>query len=158
MARKVLPIADQAPHSDARYGRTPRALPSSAASASTLAMSLQKRFRRKGTSPLPDRQQPLPAGARPWLVYVLTEPERRWFSISMAKDVDARVFRHRELLDPALKRRTPHLVHVEPFADRHTAIARMKRLRRWALPELRRLIEETNPGWQDLSRPIEDEI
>ncbi|GGY54596.1 hypothetical protein GCM10007148_25340 [Parvularcula lutaonensis] len=119
---------------------------------------MQKRRRNylRVERPLADRAVKVDPGVRPWMVYVLTESGRKRFSISMAKDVDARVFRHRELIDPALKARTPLLVHTEPFADRHTAIARMKRLRLWSVRELCKLIEEKNPDWRDLSGPVEE--
>ena len=69
----------------------------------------------------------------------------------MAKDVDARVFRHREVINITVKRRTPILVHVEPYDDRHTAILRMQRLRAWSKKALADLIDAANPNWQDLS-------
>jgi len=101
--------------------------------------------------PLPDRNRRRATHARPWLVYVLADEERRTFSISMAKDVDARVFRHCVIIDVTLKRRTPFLVHVEPYDDRHTAILRMQRLRAWSKKALAELIDATNPSWHDLS-------
>lgn len=103
------------------------------------------------TDPLPDRAIKVPPGAVPWVVYVLTDEDRARYSISMAKDVDARVFRHRQLISPVIRHRTPILVLTERFADRYTALARMKRLRAWALPQLIALIEAENPAWKDLS-------
>ncbi len=70
----------------------------------------------------------------------------------MARDVIARTYRHRQAIrtkdEP--KRRTPLLVYVEPFACRHTALAKMRRMRLWPVAELRRVIGERNPGWEDL--------
>lgn len=98
---------------------------------------------------LPDTCRGAPLGDRPWQVYVLCDEARRRFSISVAIDVASRAARHR---DPSLKpqRPTPRLVLVEAFADRHTALLRMQRLRRWSVEELRRLIDEGNPDWRDL--------
>ena len=101
------------------------------------------------SAPLPDRMDGTPAGAYPWVVYVLTDSARERFSISMAKDAGARALRHR--ICGNLRQRTPLLVLTEAYADRHTAVARMLRLRAWNDAAIRQLIDRANPGWQDLS-------
>ena len=113
----------------------------------------KQRYAKRVEAPFPDRAKaPLP-GAHPWLVYVLTDENRARFSISMAKDVDARVYRHRDPIGNVLRQRTPILVRVERYADRYTAVARMQRLRRWAHPALIGLIESENSQWKDLYVP-----
>lgn len=42
------------------------------------------------------------------------------------------------------------LVHVEPFEDMTLAIRREKRLKKWPRAWKIRLIEATNPRWDDL--------
>ncbi|MEM9838694.1 MAG: hypothetical protein AAF830_06005 [Pseudomonadota bacterium] len=101
------------------------------------------------TSPLASTAEAVHPGAYPWVVYVLTDEAQRHFSISMAKDAGARALRHR--ICGNLKRQTPLLVLTEAFADRHTAVTRMLRLRRWHETELRKLIDEANPDWRDLA-------
>lgn len=110
-----------------------------------------QRRRRYGrvAAPLPSTAKAIPPGDHPWVVYVLTDDARRHFSISMAKDAGARALRHR--LCGNLKRKTPLLVLTEAYADRHTAVARMLRLRRWQERELCKLIDAANPAWQDLT-------
>lgn len=116
-------------------------------------MERRSPYGRRVEAPFPDRAKvPLP-GANPWVVYVLTDETRERFSISMAKDVDARVYRHRDPIGHLVRQRTPILVRTERYADRYTAIARMKRLRRWAIPALTALIESDNPRWRDLYVP-----
>lgn len=88
-------------------------------------------------------------GPHPWVVYVLTDAPRQRFSISMAKDAGARALRHR--LCSNLKQHTPFLVLTEAYADRHTAIARMQRMRLWSDGALRQAIEISNPQWKDLT-------
>jgi putative endonuclease len=43
------------------------------------------------------------------------------------------------------------LVWYQIFDDIHAAISREKQLKRWSREKKIRLIEETNPTWQDLS-------
>ncbi|NRA31141.1 MAG: hypothetical protein HRU11_12875 [Parvularculaceae bacterium] len=71
------------------------------------------------------------------------------FSISMAKDAGARALRHRVCSN--LKQHTPFLVLTEAYADRHTAVARMQRMRLWSGDALREAIEAVNPDWKDLA-------
>jgi predicted GIY-YIG superfamily endonuclease len=96
----------------------------------------------------------VPQADAAWHVYVLTDEARRAFSISIARDVIARCYRHRQLVDTAdmPRRPTPRLVLVEAYACRHTAFARMRRMRLWNIRELRAMIETTNPDWDDLYR------
>lgn len=110
-----------------------------------------RRFRRKVTDPLPDRAALPDAGPRPWLVYVLSDDEGMRFSVSFAKDVGARLARHREPSAMPPTYRTPRLVRLEPYADRNTAVLRMKRLRAWSREALKALVAEGNPGLEDLA-------
>lgn len=119
-----------------------------AVSAFSGVMRKRRRYGRV-TAPLASTAEEVPAGPYPWVVYVLTDAAQQHFSISLAKDAGARALRHR--LCANLKRRTPYLVLTEAFADRHTAVARMMRLRRWHTAALRTLIDEKNPTWDDLA-------
>jgi predicted GIY-YIG superfamily endonuclease len=90
----------------------------------------------------------------PWQVYVLADGARKRFSISMARDPIARAYRHRQAVPSTdqPKQRTPFLVFTESFACRHTALAKMKRMRLWTVAELRKAIAAVNPGMSDLYR------
>jgi len=106
-------------------------------------------IKRRVTEPFETEAEAVEAGPYPWVVYVLTDAPRQRYSISMAKDAGARALRHRVCQN--LKQVTPFLVLTEPYADRHTAVARMQRLRLWSGDALRELIEASNPEWQDLA-------
>ncbi|MEE4210945.1 MAG: hypothetical protein V2I43_16980 [Parvularcula sp.] len=112
------------------------------------------RRRRRVTPLFGDQVAPVPAEDAAWSVYVLTDDARKSFSISMGREVIARTYRHRQEVRTSdePKRKTPRLVYVEPFACRHTALAKMRRMRLWPVTELRRVIGERNPRWEDLYR------
>ncbi|MCQ8186541.1 hypothetical protein [Parvularcula maris] len=117
-------------------------------------MRTRRRFgRRHGKArALPDRVPKPAAEDLPWQVYVLADAARKRFSISMARDPIARAYRHRAAVPSTdqPKQRTPYLVFTEPFACRHTALAKMRRMRLWTATELRKAISAVNPGMADL--------
>jgi predicted GIY-YIG superfamily endonuclease len=117
-------------------------------------MRTRRRFdRRHGKAQaLPDRVAAVVADDMPWQVYVLADAARKRFSISMARDPISRAYRHRQLVPGTdqPKQRTPYLVFTESFACRHTALAKMKRMRLWTAAELKKQIAAANPGMADL--------
>ena len=95
-----------------------------------------------------------PAGARrPWHVVVLTDADARRLCTMMTQDVAVTVLRVRDPLTSgyAQEHGLTRLVLAEPYGCRHTAYARMMRIRGWPVAERKRLIEASNPAWADLA-------
>ena len=87
-----------------------------------------------------------------WHVLVLTNEAGTHLYTTMARDVAAKVHACRT---PVIAGYTQahgiaRLVLVERYFCRHTAYARMMRVRGWPVAERRALIDEQNPGWRDL--------
>ena len=105
--------------------------------------------------PLVDRAAPVPpqAPARGWHVLILTNAARSHLFTITAEDVAGAVHRCRTpvMAGYAQAHGLDRLVHVESFACRHTARARMMRIRGWPVAERRALIERQNPDWRDLA-------
>ena len=106
-------------------------------------------------SPLQDRLAPQGfaiGDAARWKVIVLSDAQASRLYTTMTRDVAFAVHRATcQLLDGYPQSAgIDRLVLVEPFACRHTARARMMRLRRWPATALRRLIEASNPAWRPL--------
>ena len=112
--------------------------------------------RRRGTRKvvrLPDQAAGVVASpGAAWHVVVLTNEAGSHLYTTMARDVAAKVHACRTPLAPGYTQAhgLGKLVLIEPYACRHTAYARMMRIRRWPVAERRRLIEMQNPGWRDL--------
>ena len=91
--------------------------------------------------------------SRPWQVIVLTDEAARHLYTTMTQDVAFSLHRAASAVDGgythehALRR----LVLVETYHCRHTAFARVSRIRAWPVRERRRLIEAANPDWTDLA-------
>jgi putative endonuclease len=85
-------------------------------------------------------------------VYILASTIGGTLYIGVTSDLVRRVFEHRsELMQGFTKRYGVHrLVYFEQFSDIETAIRREKRLKKWNRAWKVRLIEETNPNWDDL--------
>ena len=87
-----------------------------------------------------------------WHVLILTNEAGSHLYTTMARDVAAKVHGCRT---PVVRGYTQthgigRLVLIEPYGCRHTAYARMMRIRGWPVAERRALIDEHNPGWRDL--------
>ena len=74
----------------------------------------------------------------------------------MSRDVALRVHEVRSPLLHGYAREhgLSRLVLVESFDCRHTALARMKRVRAWPVAERRRLVTASNPTWDDLAQGL----
>jgi putative endonuclease len=85
-------------------------------------------------------------------VYILASKRNGTLYIGVTSNLAARIFAHRNLTASAFtkKDKVTRLVHIEPFADVRDAIAREKALKKWNRGWKLRLIEESNPGWDDL--------
>lgn len=85
-------------------------------------------------------------------VYILTNRSNQLFYVGVTSDLAARMMQHREGKGSAHCRRynIRKLVHVEFHATMNDAIAREKALKEWQRNWKRRLIDESNPGWEDV--------
>ena len=91
-------------------------------------------------------------GARSFYVYVLANRIGGTLYIGVTNDLIRRVAEHRlKLVDSFTKKYEVYrLVYFEQFDDTESAIRREKRLKKWNRAWKIRLIEESNPNWDDL--------
>lgn len=84
--------------------------------------------------------------------YILTNRSNQLFYIGVTSDIAERMMQHRAGTGSIHCRRynIRKLVHVEFYATMPEAIAREKALKEWHRAWKRRLIEESNPAWNDL--------
>jgi putative endonuclease len=89
---------------------------------------------------------------RTYHVYILASKRNGTLYIGVTSNLAARIFAHRNGKGAEFTRkyRVTRLVHIEPFADVRDAIAREKALKKWNRGWKLRLIEESNPDWNDL--------
>jgi putative endonuclease len=85
-------------------------------------------------------------------VYIMTNKPGDTLYIGVAADIVARVARHRAGEGSSFCRRynLKRLIPAEPYPTIDEAIAREKALKEWQRAWKIRLIEESNPGWDDL--------
>lgn len=93
-------------------------------------------------------------------VYIITNKPCGTLYIGVTGGIDDRMERHRrgEGSKFAARYNCTKLVHLEEFKYVNDAIAREKQLKRWHRQWKINLIEETNPEWKDLYRPLGDKI
>jgi putative endonuclease len=91
-------------------------------------------------------------GARSFYVYILANRIGGTLYIGVTNDLIRRVAEHRlKLVDSFTKKYEVYrLVYFEQFDDVENAIRREKRLKKWNRAWKIRLIEESNPNWDDL--------
>ena len=85
-------------------------------------------------------------------VYIMTNKPGGVLYTGVAADIVARVAQHRAGEGPSFSRRynLKRLVLAEPYPTIDEAIAREKALKEWRRAWKIRLIEESNPDWDDL--------
>ncbi|MDO5640107.1 MAG: GIY-YIG nuclease family protein [Neisseria sp.] len=85
-------------------------------------------------------------------VYILTNKRHGTLYIGVTADLIQRIWQHREGLVDGFSKRygLKQLVWFEQCDEMGAAIAREKQLKEWRRAWKIRLIEETNPSWQDL--------
>ena len=90
--------------------------------------------------------------SRQYYVYILASKPKGTLYIGVTNSLAHRVWQHkRGLVEGFTKRYGVHrLVHYEVFARPSEAIQREKRLKKWNRAWKVRLIESTNPEWEDL--------
>jgi putative endonuclease len=88
-----------------------------------------------------------------YCVYILASRRNGTLYIGVTNDLKRRVSEHKgKLVDGFTKQYDiGRLVHFEPYDDIRDAILREKRLKAWKRAWKVRLIEESNPDWDDLT-------
>ena len=88
-----------------------------------------------------------------YYVYILASKRNGTLYIGFTNDLQRRMYEHKEwLLDGFTKEYGVHiLVHFEETNEIQAAIQSEKQLKKWNRAWKIGLIEETNPGWNDLS-------
>jgi putative endonuclease len=89
---------------------------------------------------------------REYYVYILASGRNGTLYIGVANDLSRRVYEHREGTADGFTKRygVKLLVYVESYPDVRDAIARERMLKKWRRAWKLKLIEASNPQWQDL--------
>ena len=87
-----------------------------------------------------------------YYVYILASRRNGTLYVGVTNNLVKRVYEHKnDFIEGFTKRYGVHmLVYYEQYDNAESAIQREKRLKFWHRKWKIRLIEETNPGWQDL--------
>ncbi len=93
---------------------------------------------------------------RIYFTYILASRLGGTLYIGMTNNLMRRMFEHRS--GTGSKFTSDHnvyaLVHFEQHATAESAVLREKQLKRWKRSWKVRLIEETNPNWEDLAHQL----
>lgn len=86
-------------------------------------------------------------------VYILASRTRVLYT-GVTGNLETRLAWHRSFANPncfTAQYKVTRLVHVEEYTEVACAIAREKQIKAWRRAKKVRLIEATNPDWQDLA-------
>lgn len=88
-----------------------------------------------------------------YYIYLLTNWNHRVMYVGVTNDLKRRLYEHKNklIIGFTKKYNLNKLVYFEETQDIHTAIAREKEIKKWRREKNDRLVNETNPAWQDLS-------
>jgi len=91
-----------------------------------------------------------------YFVYIMASARNGTLYVGVTNDVGRRSFEHRnDLVEGFTKKYGVHrLVWFEEHGDIREAILREKRIKKWERAWKLRLIEESNPDWDDLSEKM----
>ena len=89
---------------------------------------------------------------RKYYVYIMSNPSRTLY-VGMTNNLERRVYEHKNKLIEGFTSQynITRLVWFAETEDVRDAIAREKEIKGWLRAKKKALIEETNPGWEDLS-------
>ena len=89
---------------------------------------------------------------RQYWVYIMASAHRTLY-VGVTNDLERRIFEHREGLTRGFtdKYNCHRLVYFEGTEDPISAITLEKRIKGWSRGRKVALIEDRNPGWEDLS-------
>jgi putative endonuclease len=96
------------------------------------------------------------SGARQYYVYILASKIGGTLYIGVTNNLVRRVFEHREKFVDGFTKRcdVAKLVFFETHSEVEEAITREKQMKKWNRAWKIRLIEESNPNWDDLYNQI----
>jgi len=88
-----------------------------------------------------------------YFVYMLTNWNNRVIYVGVTNDLSRRIHEHKNKLIAGFtsKYNLCKLVYFEQTNDVNSAIAREKEIKKWRREKKDRLVEQMNPGWEDLS-------
>jgi putative endonuclease len=88
----------------------------------------------------------------PGWVYIVTNKPKGVLYVGVTSDLEGRIWEHRNGVYPGFTSRYNcfRLVWYEDYDDITDAIHREKRLKTWNRAWKIRLVEDMNPGWNDL--------
>lgn len=91
-----------------------------------------------------------------YYIYILASQRNGTLYTGMTSDLAKRVWEHKNsVVDGFSKKHGVHiLVHYEIYEDPENAIKREKRIKKWNRDWKLKLIEATNPNWNDLYETI----
>jgi putative endonuclease len=91
-----------------------------------------------------------------FFVYILASKRNGTLYIGVTSDLIKRIFEHKNgLVEGFTKEYGVHdLVYFEEASNAESAITREKQMKKWNRAWKMRLIEEKNPGWEDLYEKI----
>lgn len=89
-------------------------------------------------------------------VYILSNAKNGTLYTGVTADLAKRLEQHQSLCGSGFTRqyKLSRLVYAEPYNSPLEAIAREKQLKNWHRTWKITLIEQANPGWQDLSHEL----
>ena len=87
-----------------------------------------------------------------YFIYILASKRNGTLYIGITNNLLKRVIQHKsEIQEGFTKKYNVHiLVYFEVFQDIYSAIAREKQMKKWKREWKIKLIEKTNPNWNDL--------
>ena len=88
-----------------------------------------------------------------YFVYIMANDARTTY-VGVTNDLERRVREHRNGRTPSsfsARHGIAKLVYMEDFEDIHDAIAREKQIKNWRRSKKVAIINELNPGWDDLA-------
>ena len=93
---------------------------------------------------------------RQYYVYILASKIGGTLYIGVTNNLVRRVYEHREKLAEGFTKRynVARLIYFEVYFDIEAAITREKQMKKWNRAWKVRLIEESNPNWDDLYNQI----
>lgn len=91
-----------------------------------------------------------------YFVYILASKKNGTLYIGITSDISRRTWEHKESLADGFTKKynIKILVYLEQTNDITAAITREKQLKKWNRAWKIRLIEESNPSWEDLSKNL----
>lgn len=95
-------------------------------------------------------------GSKQYFVYILTNPQNNVLYVGVTNNLVRRVWEHKEKLVKGFteKYNINKLIHFEEFDDVSQAIAREKQLKGGSREKKLKLVELTNPLFEDLYNSI----